>query len=416
MTKENTFGRRIIWKGVFILVAVLVLQIPILLVNLLISERKDLSNETEIEVSKLWAGVQDICPPVIKIPYKTQEVNAKGETILKDASKVLKPEVASVNGDVNVEYLTRSIYDVPVYRADMKINGSFVLSEEDLNYFKDQMYMYIPLGDMRGVEDNIVASIDGKEYMFELAHDGLRIELDPQNAIAGKTIEYSIALKTKGAKSLRFKPNAATFKVDITSNHPDPSFGGAFLPNHREVSDNGFKAQWALTEMNTFGVNDPVFHVDLIVPLSQYQQTNRATKYSFLIILLVFLSIFLVETISRQEVHYIQYAVTGFSLCLFYLLLLSISEYISFGWAYLIASGMTVSALAMYFIGFLKSKSAVGCTAAVAILYAFIYFLLNLETGSLLVGSLALFVILALIMYFTRKNSLLDGKLRNRVE
>ena len=70
----------------------------------------------------------------------------------------------------------------------------------------------------------------------------------------------------------------------------------------------------------------------------------------------------------------------------------------------------------LYFIGFLKSKSAVGCTAAVAILYAFIYFLLNLETGSLLVGSLALFVILALIMYFTRKNSLLDGKLRNRVE
>ena len=149
--------------------------------------------------------------------------------------------------------------------------------------------------------------------------------------------------------------------------------------------------------------------MEFVVPVSQYQQTTRAIKYSFLIILLVFTAIFLVEVISRQEVNYIQYIVTGFSLCLFYLLLLSISEYLAFGWAYLIASGMTVTALGGYFIGFFMSKTAVGCTVAVAILYAFIYVLLNLETGSLLVGSLALFVILSLIMYFTRKNNLMDN-------
>ena len=52
MTKENTFGRSMLKKGVFILLAVLVLQIPILLVNFLISEREELSAETETEVSK----------------------------------------------------------------------------------------------------------------------------------------------------------------------------------------------------------------------------------------------------------------------------------------------------------------------------------------------------------------------------
>jgi len=149
-----------------------------------------------------------------------------------------------------------------------------------------------------------------------------------------------------------------------------------------------------------------------MVPVSQYQQTGRATKYSFLIILLVFAAIYLVETITRQEVNYIQYIVTGFSLCLFYLLLLSISEYLAFGWAYLIASGMTVTALGGYFIGFLRSRIAVFCTASVAVLYAFIYLLLNLETGSLLVGSLALFVILSLIMYFTRNNHISVAELR----
>lgn len=399
-------------KGVFILLAVLVLQIPILLVNILISEREELSEETETEVSKQWAGVQDIYPPILKIPYQSKEVNSNGETLLKDAVRVLEPEVAKVTGDVRVKTLHRSIYDVPVYKADLGITGHFELSDDDFAVYKDKLYMYISLGEMRGLEDNINASVNGKEYQFELADDGLRIGLDPAGLAAGSLIDYSINIRTKGAKSLRFRPEAATFNVDLRSDHPSPSFGGAFLPNERNVTDEGFDAQWTVTEMNTFGMYDSVFYVDLIVPVSQYQQTGRATKYSFLIILLVFAAIYLVETITRQEVNYIQYIVTGFSLCLFYLLLLSISEYMAFGWAYLIASGMTVTALGGYFIGFLRSKTAVGCTVAVAILYAFIYILLNLETGSLLVGSLALFAILSLIMYFTRNNHISEAELR----
>ena len=412
MTKENTFGRSMLKKGVFILLAVLVLQIPILLVNFLISEREELSAETEIEVSKQWAGVQDIYPPSLKIPYQSKEVNSKGETILKDAVRVVEPEVAKVTGDVSVTTLHRSIYDVPVYRADLGITGHFELSDDDFAVYKDKLYMYISLGEMRGLEDNITASVNGREYQFELADDGLRIELDPAGFAAGSSIDYSIDIRTKGAKSLRFRPEAAAFNVDIRSDHPSPSFGGAFLPDERNVTDEGFEAQWTVTEMNTFGEYDPVFYVDLMVPVSQYQQTGRATKYSFLIILLVFAAIYLVETITRQEVNYIQYIVTGFSLCLFYLLLLSISEYLAFGWAYLIASGMTVTALGGYFIGFLRSRIAVFCTASVAVLYAFIYLLLNLETGSLLVGSLALFVILSLIMYFTRNNHISEAELR----
>lgn len=412
MTKENTFGRSMLKKGVFILLAVLVLQIPILLVNFLISEREELSAETELEVSKQWAGIQDIYPPSLKIPYQSKEVNSKGETLLKDAVRVVEPEVAKVTGDVSVTTLHRSIYDVPVYRADLGITGHFELSDDDFAVYKDKLYMYISLGEMRGLEDNITASVNGREYQFELADDGLRIELDPAGFAAGSSIDYSIDIRTKGAKSLRFRPEAAAFNVDIRSDHPSPSFGGAFLPNERNVTDEGFEAQWTVTEMNTFGEYDPVFYVDLMVPVSQYQQTGRATKYSFLIILLVFAAIYLVETITRQEVNYIQYIVTGFSLCLFYLLLLSISEYMAFGWAYLIASGMTVTALGGYFIGFLRSRIAVFCTASVAVLYAFIYLLLNLETGSLLVGSLALFVILSLIMYFTRNNHISEAELR----
>lgn len=409
MSKNNTFGRRMIWKGVFILLAVLILQIPILLVRNLIDDREDLSSQCKREVSKQYGGAQTIYAPELKLPYKARELDNKGNTVFADKTRRIDASNAEVKGNVSVEMLHRSIYDIPVYKADFTIDGSFVISDKDHTYYDGIVYLYIPLGDFKGLEGNITADVDGKEYVFTLSEDGLRIELDMESLSVGQVIEYSVRFKNKGAESLRFYPKSDTFKVNLVSNYLSPGFDGAFLPSDRTITKDGFEAEWIVTDFNTFGNNHPEFYVEFVVPVTQYQQTTRAIKYSFLIILLVFTAIFLVEVISRQEVNYIQYIVTGFSLCLFYLLLLSISEYLAFGWSYLIASGMTVLALGGYFIGFLKSKTAVGCTAAVAILYAFIYLLLNLETGSLLVGSLALFVILSLIMYFTRKNNLMDN-------
>ena len=404
MVKEMTNGRRMISKGLFILLAVLILQIPILLVKNLITDREDLLSETTTEISNQYGGRQTLCPPVLKIPYTTNTTNCKGETFVKELYAKLIPETAHINGDVQVETRNRSIYDILVYRADLHLSGSFVISEDFASFYKDKLYMYLSIGEMRGLADNLTASVNGKDYVFNLEDDGLRIELDLAGLSAGQVIDYSIDIDTRGAEALAFIPDASTLKVDLTSNHSTPSFGGTFLPDQRNVTEDGFDAHWTVTKFNTFGTINPSFHLDLIVPVSQYQQTTRATKYSFLIIMLVFMAIFLVEVVSRQEVNFIQYSVTGFSLCLFYLLLLSLSEYLAFSWAYLIASGMTVAALGGYFIGFLKSKTAIGCTSAVAVLYSFIYLLLNLETGSLLVGSLALFAILSVIMYFTRKN------------
>lgn len=405
MTAENSNGRSVLKKGLFIILAVLVLQIPVLLIKGLINDREDISSEAETEVSKQWGGSQTIYPPELRIPYKVKKTDSNGNFAFISEVKTLQPEEADVNGYVKVTTLKRSIYEIPVYQADMKIDGSFVIDEDDVVNHDGKIYLYLPVGETMGIEDNITAVVDGKDYMFDLSEAGLRVELETGALTAGQEIQYSINLKTRGAAQLNFRPKAATFKVNLTSDHPSPGFNGDFLPVERNVTDNGFEAKWVVTDFNTYGVINPQFHVELVVPVSQYQQTTRATKYSFLIIIFVMVAIFLVETVSRQEVTYIQYVVTGLSLCLFYLLLLSISEYLAFSWAYLIASGMTVVALGGYFIGFLRSGIAIACTTVVAALYGFIYILLNLETGSLLVGSLALFAILSVIMYFTRKNN-----------
>ena len=194
----------------------------------------------------------------------------------------------------------------------------------------------------------------------------------------------------------------------MKSDYPSPGFKGDYLPVERNVSDTGFDAKWIVTDLNTVSATGSYIDVELIVPASQYQQTERAMKYSFLIILLIFVAIYLVESITRCKVNIVQYIVTGLSLCLFYLLLLSISEYLTFGCSYMIATIMTTGSLGAYFYGFLKSKVALSFTGTVACLYGFIYILLQMETGALLAGTIALFIILCVIMYFTRLNDLFD--------
>ena len=85
--------------------------------------------------------------------------------------------------------------------------------------------------------------------------------------------------------------------------------------------------------------------------------------------------------------------------------MLSFTEYVQFGWAYLAAAVLTIVALCVYFRAILRSGIAYAFAGVVAVFYGFIYMLLKLETGSLLVGSVALFAILCVIMYFTRNSN-----------
>jgi inner membrane protein len=94
----------------------------------------------------------------------------------------------------------------------------------------------------------------------------------------------------------------------------------------------------------------------------------------------------------------------GLALLIFYTLLLSLSEYIAFGYAYLIASGAIVILITTYSTSFLDSKLRPAVVAIVlAILYGYLYIVLQLQDYALLMGSLVLFIALALTMYLTRK-------------
>ena len=410
MEKKSRFLKNsLLIKGLFIVITALVLQIPILMVTFLVSDRQEMSNNASVEIANSWGGPQTFTSPYLSIPYYASVLEGQ-KTVKHALTRVKQSDEARLDGNVDVQMRKRAIYEFPVYTADMTIEGSFLLDKSDIECLNGKVTMCLPLSQTKGVEGRPTAVVNGKEYQFDMDANGLIIKLDPADVTVDTPVEYTIHVKSRGKSKLCFNPKADNFDVSLSSNYDSPGFNGQYLPVSREVSDDGFVAKWNVTKLNSFNVNESTFHVDLIVPADHYLQTERSIKYSFLVILLVLMGIFLAEVITRTKVNIVQYIVTGLSLCLFYLLLLSISEYISFGFSYLIASVMTTAALGGYFYGFLKSKMALIFTLIVAVLYGFIYVILQMETGSLLVGTLALFAILGVVMYFTRNANLFEPK------
>jgi len=200
----------------------------------------------------------------------------------------------------------------------------------------------------------------------------------------------------------------------ITSSWESPSFTGAFLPDKREVNNNGFDASWKILNFNRnypqqwmdhaqdFSTSE--FGVYFLIPLDQYLKSMRSSKYSILVIALTFLVFFLVEILTGLRIHPFQYVLVGLALTLFYVLLLSISEQIGFNLAYLYSSCMIVTMIFAYSLSVLKNKVvALLMLLFMMLTYGFIYIIIQLESYSLLVGSLGLFLALSITMFLTRK-------------
>lgn len=404
-------------KGLVVAATALLMMIPVLMVAGLVSQRERLSDEVENEIAHSWGGRQIVGAPEVVIPYKDQVESYDGKMEKVDDLLELSSAGIDVSGEISVQTLRRSIYDVPVYRAELVMSGKMTPDAVFTAMARGvgKCYMTLDMADYKGIEGYVKLIMNGKEYDFlpgdrfakynqKLPSKGLVAEIPVSAMNADKALDYKILMNVKGIEKLYFIPGADIYSMSLKSDYPSPGFAGAFLPSERNVTDGGFEAEWVINESNLYmaDVYDSKFGVDFVVPVSQYQQTERAMKYSFMIILLIFMGIFLVEVISGKNVSIVQYIVTGLSLCLFYLLLLSFTEYMPFALAYTISSALTVVALGAYFAGILRSRLAYAFAGTVAAFYGFIYLLLSLESGSLLVGTMALFLVLCVMMYFTR--------------
>jgi inner membrane protein len=393
--------------------------IPQALIQNLVSERQGTERSAENEVFEKWGGSQTLTGPFIEVTYSW---NASMER----HAMILLPEQLDVKGNVSTKALKRGIYDFTTYETELDLTGQFKLPKDfDKNQHNkiwhfEEARIIIDITNLRGLRDNVTFNLDGVKYDMEACGEywnGLSCPIDLSCLLEGKTLDFAVTVPFKGSGNLMFAPLGQTTVVNLNSDCTTPSFNGYYLPDEREVNDNGFQASWKVLAINRdypqfFSRNSDnhrqlsssTFGVNLKVPVEQYQQTDRAIKYAFLIILLTFAAVFFVEMRKSTPIHPVQYLLIGIALIIFYTLLLSFSEHINFGLSYLIASVMTIGMIVVFMASIAKDKkTALGIGLLLTVLYAFVYVLLQLESYALLVGSVGLFIILGIAMFATQK-------------
>ena len=98
-----------------------------------------------------------------------------------------------------------------------------------------------------------------------------------------------------------------------------------------------------------------------------------------------------------------QYGLLGLSITLFALLLISLSEPLGFNSGYTLSALLVLLQASLYTAAVTRrTRHAMIFAGVLAVLFGFLYVLLRLETYSLVVGSLALFTALSVVMAVTR--------------
>ena len=380
-------------KFLIILGTSLLLLIPIAFMYGTIHDRINYRNEAVSKVSQSWAGSQTISVP--SMSFKT--TNAKKEEVTQDLT--LNNYEATVN--IKTEVRKKGIFKIPVYTAEVTQKGDFENKYGDLS--GKQISVGTNVSDSRG----FVAEPSFKINNGEAKKNQDVIYTTTLNTNA-KSIPFEINYKIKGLNDINVALGGNNNNISIQGNWKDPEFKGSFLPTEREVTSKDFSAIWSVPKIALDANSSSLVSVSLLVPVDSYSMASRSLKYGFLLLTLTFLGYFIFEITAkeRKKVHPIQYCLLGAAILIFYLLLVSISELLTFNLAYLISALMVMGLISVYTYFVITKKQSlgfsVGITALIGLLYSFFYVLLMLQDISLFAGSLGLFTIIAAIMYLTR--------------
>lgn len=399
-------------KLLIIAMLCLLLLIPWFFIRSMIAERSSTESSAEEEVCEKWGEAQTIQGPVVKV------YTGKDST-----SFSLLPERLDIQVAADTRTLSRGIYDFTVYDAEVVLDADFTLptsltAAQRAQLERNCWMMAVDITSLKGLTDNPSVMVGGRELSVqEVSFEGSRVmwRADLRPLLDGGRLSCRVSLPLRGSQQIFFAPMGNTTTVEMRSNCATPSFCGNFLPVERMVEDTGFNAQWRVLAINRnfpqvversawYTTDDSNFGVELRRPVEQYLQNERAVKYAYLIVLLTFAVVFFVELRRERPIHPVQYLLIGIAIMLFYTLLLSFSEHLSFLVAYLTASVMTAGLIGCYMGGIMRSRKVGALIGGLlAVLYAFIYILLQIESYALLVGSVGLFAILAVAMAASRR-------------
>ena len=453
-------------KIIFLFVFTILLWIPLILIGNLINDRGKLYKQTITNIGNEWGKSQKIIAPVITISYKDTGINSKDSVSNASNTKAVAvvpverkfailPEELNATIEMKDEVRQRGIYNATVYNANVKLKGYF--SAKDFPEDKKVLgCVSIGLTDTKAlikinkfkIGDMDLEAMSGT-MAAPLITNGISGQLGPEhnNTMNKEKIPFEIDIDFRGSRDISILPLGKKNHFEIKSNWKSPSFSGV-LPTERTIDNNGFSAVWEVSNLirnypqiidinndqfsdfyqdgvvyneyddeTTYSDNNDentIVKVALFDSVTSYTQIYRACNYGILFIGMSLVVVFIFEVVSKKAAHYVQYGVVGFSLVIFYLLLLSLSEHIGFEWSYLISSLAIVIPNSMYITSMTSNKKfGIGMFIFLSGIYAILFSILRMEQYALLTGSLLILAVLYAVMYLTKKADIfqsLEGK------
>ena len=437
--EEKTFFQSTTAKMLMVGFLTLVLLIPLFFVQDLIRERSQRKNQVVDEVTKLWGKDVLFYGPMLRIPYTTYEesniTNSKTGVVTVEKELVTNyayffpNELKNTSTIKKNESLKRGIFNTVVFTADMNFTGNFSnpnftkLGIPDENIQWNKAALIVKTTNLKSIKSELKIQLNTEKFSFEPQNSDksnystLATEnFDYKALISNEKLNFNFGITYNGSNSVKFIPVGKVTTVSVDSDWESPSFEGSFAASDttKTISKNGFHADWKILDINrTFtqqyaqeapDLDEYSFGVKLIKTVDEYQQNERASKYGFLVIGLTFLIFFLIQSISKVNIHIFQYSMIGIALIMFYTLLISITEHSTFSFAYTLTGIAVVAMITLYSISILKNKKfPMFIGISLTVLYSFIYVIIQMEDYALLVGSIGLFLILGAVMYFSRK-------------
>jgi len=439
-TPKRKFTQSLAFKGITIALLILILLIPGAMIQNLIEERQERSRETVQKINDKWSRSQTLCAPLLLIPYTTTLLDKDKKPYYEEHTLYITPKELNIKTSLLPEERYYGIYKAILYKSDIHFEGKFTgltnLKIDNSEFHFDKAQIAIGITDLRGVTQNPDFKIGNKMletnigvvklfsvseneynsrgYAYNRNVSGKTLIVNLKDVSLTDSLHFDCTMRLNGSGTISFIPIGQNTVVALNGQWQSPSFIGSFSPEST-VENGQFDAVWNILSFNreipemwsdnkVTDLGNNSFGVHLIQTVDHYQQNMRSAKYALMFIALTFIVFFFVEIFTKKPIHFFQYLLVGIALTLFYSLLLSLSEQIGFGLAYLIASAATILMTTIYFYSLIKQKLATFILAGIMlILYAFLYILLQIEDFALLFGSIFLFVILGVIMFVSNK-------------
>jgi inner membrane protein len=436
--RRNAAGLKLLFVGLL----VLLLLGPLYFVRTTLDERLQRHDRAVTTITQTWGKTQRLLGPVLVVPYsyKTEAeewITSQDGRRFRDkvtrahtAEAFFLPEQFEVDGEMEPSARRLGIYSTHVYAAKLRFHGRFAppslafTNVVDPEPHWDRARVGFAISDLRGTREALSLKWGAAELALQpgarLEGFGTGLHAPVKLTANGGAIDFALELTLNGSGGLTFVPLGRQTTVKLASSWPAPGFHGAFLPVQRDVDGGGFKATWkvsyygrdfpqqwssgAATAPTAQVIEGSAFGVNLVETVTAYRTIERAIKYGVLFLALVFVTFFLFEVLSAVRLNALNYLLVGAALCLFYLGLLSLSEFIGFAPAYAGAAAASLLLVGLYGRSVLRSggRALVVCSMLGGV-YGYLYFVLQMEDFSLLAGTAALFALLAAVMFATRR-------------